>query len=107
MGGAEISLIKSDPICRRSGCRTATSDGLEDSFCCTECANGLLQEGDKVNFWSRSHKKWVETQVMRRRDSGAVQLSCKMGHWMSLEEQEAKLKPVAVSEDAFPWAAAH
>lgn len=56
-----------------------------------------LQVNDRVSYWSESYKQWVECIVQSVRADGAVEVSCKPGHWMTLQEQQHKLNTVQPS----------
>lgn len=60
-------------------------------------ANRLaLKVSDHVQYFSETHDAWIDCVVTDVAAEGAVEVSCKRGHWMPLEEQLAKLRPIGV-----------
>lgn len=47
---------------------------------------------DPVEYYSESHKQWVSTFVSEARPTGEIQVQCKPGIWMTLEDQGAKVR---------------
>jgi len=50
--------------------------------------------GAAVQYHSTSHGAWLDTLVEDSRANGEVQIACKPGYWMPLDEQKLKLRAV-------------
>jgi len=62
--------------------------------------DGTWAAGDEVEYYSRSHRKWVPTTVLEVREDGAIQVDVKAGHWIDRAEQEEKVRPVEGKPDS-------
>lgn len=55
--------------------------------------------GDDVRYYSATHSQWVDSKIVDISQKGDVQVACKPGRWITLEEQAAQLKLVSGSSN--------
>lgn len=56
--------------------------------------------GQRVQYLSQSaNGAWLNTTVEQARPSGEIQVACKPGHWLSLSEQQQKVRATATEEE--------
>jgi len=55
-------------------------------------ATNNFAKGSRVQYYSTSAGCWVDTEILLTRATGEVQVQCKPGHWLSQDEQAAKLR---------------
>jgi len=58
--------------------------------------------GDRVEYRSETHNRWIPCSVDKVGPAGQVLLDCRPGRWFSLEEQASKLRLVASRDEASP-----
>lgn len=66
--------------------------------------------GAAIQYWSASYGKWVDCTCQGVQATGEIQISCKMGYWMPVDEQDEKVRiasATVVEEEKTYWSASH
>jgi len=61
---------------------------------------GMPAIGSRAQYFSETHAAWVECVVLGAHPGGALELSCKRGHFVPPAELATKLRPLAAASDA-------
>ena len=54
---------------------------------------GIKAKGDRVEFWSETHKEWIPAKINATDEHGKVKLNAKPNVWLSMQVQGEQVRP--------------